>query len=144
MRRGFARLTVMAAVVGLPACHGHDDAEAQRRLHGAMVTVKGSADAVLAGNHDASRESLATLARQIEAADRDIEAAQSLVGSLAESSVTQAALRDYLSALRGAVDQTHERYATAVALEQARVSDRTVSAGITQAQDEAALERARV
>jgi hypothetical protein len=144
MRKPIAWLTVPFLVLSLPGCRDHDDGESLSRLHDTMAAVKHSAEAVLVGKPPADRQGLATLSRQIAAADRDVDAAQQLANSLTESPTLQAAALDYLKAVRATVDQTRERCATAIALREAMVQDRGVSASIDQAQDEAALERARV
>jgi hypothetical protein len=142
MRKSLAGL-VLSILLGLAGC-GHDDHEALTRLKGAMSEVKASAEAVLAGKQPLTRAGLAELSRQIAAADRAIDAAGETTAALKESPALEAVASDYLKAVRGAVDQTRDRYATAIALEEAKAADRSVSQSIHLAQDEAALERARV
>ena len=142
MRKTLAGL-VLSMLLGLAGC-GHDDGEALTRLRGAMTEVKATAETVLAGKQPVTRVGLAELSRQIAAADRAIDAAQGAAGGLDESPALEAAAVDYLKALRGAVDQTRDRYVTAVALDEAKAADGSVSRSIDQAQDEASLERARI
>jgi hypothetical protein len=136
-------LLLPVLLLGLAGC-GHGDEEASARLRGAMSDVKVTAEAVLAGKQPVTRAGLAALARQIAAADRAIDTAQETATALDESPALEAAALDYLKALRGAVDQSQERYGSAIALDEAKAADGSVSQAIHQAQDEAALEQARV
>jgi hypothetical protein len=142
MRKSLVGL-VLPTLLSLAAC-GHDDRDALAGLKGAMREVKSSAEAVLAGRQPLTRAGLAELSRQIAAADRAIDAAQDAAARLEESPALEAAAIDYLKAVRGAVDQTRDRYASAIALDEAKAADRSVSQSIHQAQDEAALEQARL
>jgi hypothetical protein len=144
MPKALAWLMLPIVLLGLSGCGGHGDADRLGRLHGALAAVKGSAEAVLTGKLPATREGLAALSSRIAAADRDVDAAQRLATSLTASPMVQAAALDYLKTLRGAVDQANERYATAIALDEAKAQDRSVSETIGRAQDEASLERARI
>lgn len=141
MRKKLMGLLLPIALIGLAAC-GRGDEEALGALKGAMTEVKVSAEAVLASKQPVTRPGLAGLVRQIEAADRSIDSTRQIATSLAEASGVRAAVLDYLGALRGAVDQSRDRYATAIALDEAKAQDRTVSTSIDQARDEVALERA--
>ena len=141
MRKTLAGLMLPIFLLAVAGC-GRGDAGALARLDGALSAVKASAESVLTGKPPTTPAALADLARRISAADSAIDAAQQQVGSLNESPALQAAALDYLEAVRGAVDQTRDRYATAIALQQALEQDRTVSATIGRAQDEAALELA--
>jgi hypothetical protein len=144
MRKALAWVMVAIILLGLSGCLGHGEAEASRRLHGAMAAAKGSGETVLLGKLPVTRPGLAALSRQIAAADRDIDAAQQIAGSLSDSPMLEAAALDYLKALSNAVDHSRERYATAIALDEAKAQDRTVPEAIGRAQDEASLEQARV
>lgn len=143
MGRALAWLMLPAALA-LAACHSRDDVAALSQLHGAMASVKGSAESVLTGKPALTNEGLAQLSSQIAVVDRDIASAERIASSLTHSSVTQAAVLGYLKAVRDAVDQSRDRYATAIALDEAKAQNQTVSASFAQAQDQAAMERARV
>ena len=128
-------------LLGLAGC-GRGDEASLGMLRNAMTEVKTSAEAVLAGRPPLTRPGLAGLLRQIGTADRSIDGTLQIATALGEASTVRAAALDYLAAVRGAVDQTRDRYSTAIALDEAKAQDRTVSASIAQAGDEATLERA--
>jgi hypothetical protein len=142
MRKRLAGL-VLPILFGLASC-GHDDAAASAQLKTAMSDVKAAAEAVLAGRQPVTRAGLAELSRQIVAADQAIDKADDAARALEESPGIEAAALDYLKSLRQAVDQTRDRYASAITLDEAKAADLSVSQAIHQAQDEATLERARV
>lgn len=144
MGRPFGGWMLLAALAALSACHHTDEAATVGELHREMSAVKQSAEVVLTGKPALTRQSLAQLGSQIAAADRDIAAAEGTASSLTESSNTRATVLGYLKAVRDAVDQSRDRYASAIALEEAKLQDRSVSASFARAQDQATLEQARI
>src|SRR5579862_1055686 len=141
MHRTLARLMLPILVLGTAGC-GRSDETSLGTLRNAMTEVKASAEAVLARKQPLTRTELAGLVRQIGTSDRAIDGARQIATSLGEGSTVRAAALDYLAVLRAAIDQSRERYATAITLDEAKTQDRTVSASIDQARDAAALEQA--
>jgi hypothetical protein len=141
MRERWAKAILPVLLLGLAGCGNHDP-ETMAQLKSAMTEVKTSAETVLTGEAPKDRSALAIIAQRVAAADRALDRAQDTATALEDAPSLEAAALDYLRAVRGAVDQTRDRYATEIDLAEAARQDSTVSAAIGQAQDAASLERA--